>query len=172
MTKANPPGTPRKPSRKRKSLGRKRVPVNYTPGVKSPEAQAAWDAGPKAWMTYVRSKKTVRGRPPGCPDGYRREEAEAMWAECRKKADWIMSELENEGVLSFPDTPEEQMAKTALHKAFEMVLSPIELKSRLSAIRMVLEWTKAKPATKTDLRMNHAEAWLAQVVADHKAGDV
>jgi hypothetical protein len=120
-------------------------------------------------MAYVSSTKTSLGRT-SIPDGMRRPEAEKMWAECSRKADWIMCELEKAGVLpAFGEEPEEQMAKKALHEAFSIAMAPVELKMRLTAIRTVLEWTKAKPATKTDLRLNSAEAWLAEVVADHKA---
>ena len=165
MTK--PTGLPRKT---RKTSKRSRVPVNYVKGVKSPEAQAAWDAGPKAWMDYVRSHKEFPGRRPGVPDGMRRAEADAMWKECSEKATLIMEKLEEAGVLHFEPTPDDQMAKKALHTAFEIAMSPIEMKNRITALRTVLEYTKARPAVKTDLRLNSAEAWLAEVISDHQAG--
>jgi hypothetical protein len=163
------------PKPKKRRYGRKKLKRsgvnNKKYGKLSPEARAIWEQGGKAWMAYVRSKRTVFRT--GVPDGMRREEADAIWVKAREKASWIMDELEKEGVVQFSaDVPEDVMARDALREAFAMAMGPAPhtSKDKLTAIRTVLEWTKAKPATKTDLRLNSAEAWLEQVVKDHNDG--
>ena len=120
----------------------------------------------------------------GIPDGMRREEAEQLWAQARLKAEFLMSEFEKEEMAEFPAASdiekeqalrdgtytEEEMARQTLKEAFVMALSPLTHSTvKMQAMRTILEYTKAKPAQKTDLRLNSAEAWLAEVVADHKA---
>jgi len=102
----------------------------------------------------------------------RAAEADLLCVQANEKADYIMSELEKEGVVAFaPNIPEDQMAKTALREAFVIAMSPLQAQTRLAAIRMVLEFTKSKPAAKTDLTLNSAEAWLKAVVEDHKSSE-
>ena len=64
---------------------------------------------------------------------------------------------------------DEEMAKLALSEVFLMALGPTEQRTKLAALSKVLEFTKAKPASKTDLRINNAEAWLEGVLADHQS---
>lgn len=168
---------------KRKYPKRKTSKRNKT-GVLRPEtserlhkswADPEWRAKTIASFTKAiaegRAKNPERAFRFGVPDGMRRERAMKLWDKARKKANWVMAELEKEGVINFdPDVPEEQMARTALMKAFEYVMSPMaNVQVRHAHIRTILEWTKAKPATKTDLRLNNAEAWLQEVVTDHQA---
>jgi hypothetical protein len=164
----DPPVKVKKRRYGRKKLKRSGV-NNKKYGKLTPEARAIYDQGGKAWMAYVRSKRTVFRT--GVPDGMRREEADAIWAQAREKASYIMDKLEEAGVVAFnPDVPEDVMAREALKGAFAMAMGPAphNSKDKLTAIRTVLEWTKAKPATKTDLRLNSAEAWLSEVVEDYK----
>jgi hypothetical protein len=132
----------------------------------------------------------------GVPDGMRRAEAEKLWAEARVKATRIVDELEKAGVISFntsaelqgsglvdkdtalaheaklraADYTEEEMAKAALKEAVVMALSPLtDAKLKAASVRIVLDWTRAKPTTKADLRLESAEAWLREVLEDHSA---
>lgn len=84
-----------------------------------------------------------------------------------------MSELEKHSIIVFdPSMPEDQMAKAALHESFVMALSPLtQAAVKMAALRTVLEYTKAKPATKTDLTLASAEAWLKAVKEDHSSSE-
>jgi len=107
-----------------------------------------------------------------CPAHMTKAEGERHWRKCYRKAVYLMDELEKEGVVQFSRMiPEDEMARQALLEAFAMSLSDLSAKEKIAAINTVLAYTKAKPAQKTDLRLNNAEAWLAEVVADHKAGN-
>ena len=74
-----------------------------------------------------------------------------------------MNKLEKAGVLIDAD----DMAKEALHEALSIMRMEIAQKDRLAAARLVLDFTKAKPAQKTELTVNKAEEWLAAVTADN-----
>lgn len=166
------------PKKKRKTLGRRKQnwrryynkhKNKYTPeeleaiGWYDPKKRMAWVRAKTAELPYEERTRT------GVPDGMRKAQARKLQARARKKADYLMEKLQEEGVLHFEETSDEQMAKSALHEAFVQAMSPGDRDAKLRAIRTVLEYTKAKPATKTDLRLNNAEAWLQEVVADHKA---
>lgn len=132
----------------------------------NPNASAALKA---KWQDPVfRAKMAIREsghRYPGQADGMTKEETFAVQALVREKVDYIMDTLEMEGILKF--TTDEDMARECLREAFRIALSPGNAQTQMAAIRTVLEFTKAKPATKTDLTLKNHEAWLNAVVADH-----
>jgi hypothetical protein len=99
----------------------------------------------------------------GIPDGMRRLEADLVWAVSAKLARLDMAELKQAGVLDGADAKAEE----ALQAALEVMRSPMKQADRLAAARLVLDFTKAKPASKTDLTINKAEEWLSSVVADN-----
>jgi hypothetical protein len=153
---------------------RKKSPRTSGKGPKNPEASSALKEKWKDPEFRERMRNRPRptwGRIGGVPDGMRHPEASQLWALARKKASYVMSELEKEGIVHFdPNVTDDQMARKALEEAFAMVVSPLgDSKLRHSAMRTVLEWTKAKPATKTQLNINSAEEWLKEVVNDHRA---
>jgi hypothetical protein len=161
---------------------RKKSPRGKGVLVGSPRALAASEALKKKWQDpEFRAKHTAINRAnaskvrlrnrSGVPDGMRAAQAQPLWDLARQKAKYLMSELEKEGVVQFdPNIPEDEMAKAALAEAFTLAMSPMgDTKLRHAAMRTVLEWTRAKPATKTDLRLNSAEAWLKEVIDDHRS---
>jgi len=93
----------------------------------------------------------------GVPDGMRREDAEVIWAEARRKAKIDMANIKKVQ----PDMDER--AEEALLSTLEVMRSPMNQTVQLAAARQVLEWTKAKPATKSEMTVNAAEAWLASI---------
>jgi hypothetical protein len=97
----------------------------------------------------------------GVPDGMRKPEALAKWAEAKESAKQTMAELEKAGLLDGAD----EQAKAALEAAVEVMRSPMDQKIKLAAARLVLDFTKSKPASKTDITVNKAEEWLAAVAA-------
>ena len=125
----------------------------------------------------------------GIPDGMTRAQARSAWAEARVKADKVFNHMVEQGmvqainpedfepvVFKAPDgTPytvlvprsEEAKASLALKEAMVMALSPMgNQQTKHAAIRTVLEWTKAKPASKSEVAVTKAEDWLAAVTAD------
>lgn len=167
---------------KRKQKRRKRSPrpTRYRGRLKRPGTAAAqkllWaDPEWRAAMTKKRQEAAERRKAAGCPgrfgvpDGMRKAEAEKLNALAKESAKQTMSELEKAGVLDDADA----QAKEALETTIEIMRKPGDKKVQLAAARQVLEWTKAKPATKADLTINKAEAWLAAVAEenDHDKGE-
>ena len=108
--------------------------------------------------------KTVDTRRIGVPDGMRKPEAMALWAISRERAKETMTELKKAGVLDDAD----EKAEEALQAALEVMRSPMGQRETLAAARLVLDFTKAKPASKSELTINRAEEWLAQVTRDNE----
>lgn len=127
----------------------------------------------------------------GVPDGMRKAEADALWAKARARAEELhqIMVVNGEAVPIVTETvdveihddagnvvntvpvqvpvSDEAKGSAALREAFVMLMCPVgRHQDRLAAARTVLEYTKPKPATKQDIRLNNAEAWLEQVVQD------
>jgi hypothetical protein len=96
----------------------------------------------------------------GVPDGMRREEAEAIWAEARRRARIDMDNIKK------VDPDIDERAEEAMLSTLEVMRSPMNQQIKLAAARQVLEWTKAKPAAKQEVTVNAAEAWLAKIAED------
>lgn len=102
----------------------------------------------------------------GVPDGMRKAEAEKLWELARQRAKKDIENMKKTGVL---DTSDDR-AEAALQATLEVMHSPMNQQMKLAAARQVLEWTKAKPAAKTDLTVNTAEAWLAEIAKEADGG--
>jgi hypothetical protein len=102
----------------------------------------------------------------GVPDGMRKEEADAKWAEAKESAKQTMAELKKAGVFEGDD----QRAEEALQSAIEVMRSPMKQENRIAAARLVLEYTKSKPASNTNVTVNKAEEWLAAIAEQNDEG--
>jgi hypothetical protein len=89
----------------------------------------------------------------------RKEEAMARRAKARVRADEIVDQLIDYNLLP----KEDERGATVLREACAIALSPGCVKSKLVAARLFLDFTKAKPAMKTELTVNKHEDWLAEV---------
>ena len=165
--------------KKKRKKRRKRSPrpTRYRGRLKRPgtvAAQKALWADPeyRAMMMKKRQEAGARKRAEGfagrfgVPDGMRKAEAEKLRAEAKESVTKTMSELEKAGVLDDADT----QAREALETTLLIMRAPGDKKVQLSAARQVLEWTKAKPAAKSDITVNKAEAWLA-AISEHNDDD-
>jgi len=118
-----------------------------------------WFSRRSAQLRAVECLETKRATRFGIPDGMRRRTADELWAEARRKAKATMTALKDAGALKDAD----DRAEMALEAALEVMHSPLNQQTKLAAARLVLEWTKAKPAAKQEVTVNAAEAWLAQL---------
>lgn len=126
-------------------------------------ADPAWKATQLAKMRAGLAASTGIKTRSGVPDGMRKSQAKVFWKQARFEAALTMNKLEEAGVINPADT----MANEALKEALTIMRMPIAQKDRLSAARLVLDFTKAKPAQKTELTVNKAEEWLAAVTEDN-----
>lgn len=75
-----------------------------------------------------------------------------------------MNKLEDAGVIDDMD----EMAKAALKESIAIMKNGLTAnKEKLVAARLVLDFTKAKPAQKQDITVRSAEDWLEEVVKDN-----
>lgn len=102
----------------------------------------------------------------GVPSGMRRAEAEVEWYFARMYAKEVIRIMKAEGILS-PN--EDEKAEQALTAAIEVLQSPMSQSVKLQAARLILDFTKAKPAAKSEITVQKAEDWLAAVTQDHIA---
>ncbi len=62
--------------------------------------------------------------------------------------------------------PENDLAVEALEFAITVVRTPGMVRDKLAAARMVLDFTKQKPATKSDVTVRKAEDFLTDIAVD------
>ena len=102
------------------------------------------------------------------PDGMRKKTALAKWAVAEQHADRFIQMLKDEGDLPEVVVPETEtaMAEAALREAYVMAVGPGDNKIKTANIRTILEWTKAKPESKSKITVDKAEDWLAAAQAE------
>lgn len=96
----------------------------------------------------------------GIPDGMRREDVAAAWDEARRRARMDMENIKT----VMPNL--DDAASEALENTLTIMRSPMNQDMQLKAARQVLEWTMAKPASKQEMKIDAAEAWLASIADD------
>jgi hypothetical protein len=64
-----------------------------------------------------------------------------------------------------PDT-DEAIAKAVLHEAVKIALGPGHTRTKMAALKVVLDFTKPKPAERRAIRAEGPEGWLRAVLAD------
>jgi len=121
--------------------------------MKTPEGRALR----RQWST--KPKKNA-GRPRGVPDGYNKEQIEPIRTEVREQAKRIVEIMSKEHGI------EDHYAKAALETAVEVMRMPGDNRERVAAARLVLDFTKQKPAAKNELSISKAEDFLASLVED------
>ena len=104
----------------------------------------------KQWSNKPRKNP---GRPKGVPDGYTQETIKPIRENAKKFAEDFVSKKDIKN----------NYAKEALQTAVEVMRTPAADRERLSAARLVLEFTEAKPAAKSEVTLHQAEAWLEEL---------
>ena len=117
----------------------------------------------RKWST--KPKKNA-GRPRGVPDGYRKEQIEPIRAEVKATAKKVVEIMAKEFNI------EDEYAKTALETAVEVMRCPGDNRERVAAARLVLDFTKQKPASKSEVALSKAEDFLASLIEDEDGQSV
>ena len=92
------------------------------------------------------------------PDGMTKQEAVKMWAEAKRKAKITMEIIKNTIPL------DDERAEQALEAALEVMHAEhVHMDTKLKAAKIILEYTKAKPATRQDVTINRVEDWLSEI---------
>jgi hypothetical protein len=129
------------------------------------------------WRAMMMEKRAAAGRVrkekrnfrQGVPDGMRKADAEVYWAYARRQAKRFIQIMEDAELVETVPIPgsEAEMAKAALEEAFVNAIGPrTDAKSKAAFIRIVLDFTKSKPESKSKLTLDKSEEWLDAVAAD------
>lgn len=105
----------------------------------------------------------------GVPDGFarRREGVESFTALAKHEAARIMTYLRKEDLLVEPDN---EIANDALKVAIELSRNPsVPPQLHLAAAKVVLEYTRAKPAQKSEVTLRTAESFLDDIASESLA---
>jgi len=116
----------------------------------------------RLWSTKPRKNG---GRPKGVPDGYRKETIAPIRAQAQKDAKRITE------IMSDKFNIEDEYQKEALQTAVEVMRLVGETRERLAAARLVLDFTKSKPASKSDVSIHKAEDFLASLLIEDEISD-
>jgi hypothetical protein len=112
----------------------------------------------KQWST---KKRKNAGRPQGTPDGYTLEAITPIREQAKRDAERIVAIMSKENEI------DDVYAIEALKAAVEIMREPGQNRDRLTAAIMVLDFTKTKPAAKSEVTIGKAEAFLESLlVAD------
>jgi hypothetical protein len=109
----------------------------------------------REWSTRPRKNG---GRPVGSIDGYTLEALKPIREQSRKDAERIVAIMSEE--YNIDDT----YAIEALKTAVEIMREPAQNRDKLTAARMVLDFTKSKPTTKSEVTIGQAEAFLSSLL--------
>lgn len=109
----------------------------------------------KQWST---KKRKNAGRPKGTPDGYTLEAITPIREQAKKDAERIVAKMTKDNNI------DDEYAIEALKAAVEIMREPGQNRDRLTAARMVLDFTKTKPAAKSEVTIGKAEAFLESLL--------
>jgi|TARA_R110002096_G_scaffold423343_1_gene630381 hypothetical protein len=109
----------------------------------------------KQWST---KKRKNAGRPQGTPDGYTLEAITPIREQAKRDAERIVAIMSKENEI------DDVYAIEALKAAVEIMREPGQNRDRLTAARMVLDFTKTKPAAKSEVTIGKAEAFLESLL--------
>lgn len=158
-----PNGQPRKRKYVAKP-GRAKKPKNLTKsreankGANCPVRQ--WQINnPEAYRAMVERRSKNAGRKVGCYDGMNLEQSKEATAKAKAEAKIIVKAM-----MEKDPTLEEQYAVEAMETVVELMRTPGDKQSRLAAAKTLLEYTKAKPSTKSEVTINKAEAFLEDIL--------
>lgn len=121
----------------------------------------------RARMTEHLNK--IRGSRVGTPDGVRKRDMIKLERKAERKARKFIQMLKDEGEFIVPTT-ETGMAEATLKEAFKLAILPGDKKIKLQAINTVLNFTKAKPESKSKVTIDTAEDWLKAAQEEMKKG--
>ena len=117
----------------------------------------------KEWSNKPRKNA---GRPSGVPDGHTKESIEIQRNQAKKDAKKVLQIMKDNG-----EDFEDIRAEEALEAAVEIMRTEGGARDRLSAARLVLDFTKQKPVTKSDVTVGKAEDFLENLLAEEEQSE-
>jgi hypothetical protein len=148
----------------------------HVPKSRSPRTtemmKRRWAENREGLLAMVRAKA---GRPEGVADGTTKQQIAALRPQAEAKAERIIAAMAQEDEeLQLDDVSlaeaetivddEKAAARRVLKEAITIAIMPGNRATKLTAIRTVLDFTRAKPASTTNTNINAAEAFLEALV--------
>lgn len=113
----------------------------------------------RGFIATMRLRYTNPGRPLGNVDGYNRRTLSLARAAAKEQVKKDMANIKKTVELT-------DMAEEALEGALTVLRAPASQATKLSAAKLILEFTKSKPVAKSEVSVNKAEEWLATLAHD------
>lgn len=111
----------------------------------------------RQWSTKPRKNA---GRPKGVPDGFTKSEIEPIRINAKKEAKKVVN------IMAEKYDIEDDYSREALETAVEVMRVPGETRERLAAARLILDFTKSKPVSKSEVAVAKAEDFLASLLSE------
>ena len=121
--------------------------------MKTPEGRALR----KQWSN--KPKKNA-GRPVGVVDGYTAEQLVPIRDKARKEAERIVAIMTEQFDV-------DDYGKEALKAAVAIMREPAQNRDKLTAARLVLDFTRSKPAASVEVTVGKAESFLSSLLIEH-----
>lgn len=144
------------------------APVEKIPSCSKPNKKrdksiyAATIPGYKEFTAFwhgIRAKYGFVGRKLGHPWGIREKKLSLLQKKASKQVQKDMENIKNKLEL-------DEVAEEALTGALTVLRNPNSQQTKLSAAKLLLEFSKTKPVAKSEVSINAAEAWLASLADD------
>lgn len=103
----------------------------------------------------------------GIPNGMNRAQAETFRRRAKEQAKKDIEIMKQKGIISAEDT----MANDALEEALAVMRGAHSQPIKLSAAKLILEYTKAKPQAKSEVTVKTAEDWLKEILTKDTSDD-
>ena len=153
-------GAPKKP-RAKAAKDDLKYPAKSTPKknhyfsnlMKTPEGRALR----KQWSN---KPKKNSGRPVGVVDGYTAEQLVPIREKARKEAERIVAIMSEQFDV-------DDFGKEALQAAVAIMREPAQNRDKLTAARLVLDFTRSKPAASVEVTVGKAESFLSSLLIEH-----
>lgn len=126
----------------------------FTNLMKTPEGRALR----KQWST---KPKRNAGRPVGVVDGYTAAQLVPIREKARAEADKVVA------IMSEQFDINDEYSKEALRAAVSIMREPAQNRDKLTAARLVLDFTRSKPAASVEVTVGKAESFLSSLLIEH-----
>lgn len=150
------------PTQTKRGPRKRPVPHPSVLARRSAASKKAWETSREKRMAWHKANPGATSRA-GIPDGMRKADAMKAWDEARASAKETIKIMVEKKIIDGDD----EKANEALETCITIMRGPsTHLPLKLTAAKTVLEWTRAKPASKQEVSIQKAEDWLAMVTAD------
>jgi len=116
----------------------------------------------KQWSKKPRKNP---GRPKDTRDGYTLAQITPLREKAKAEARIIVSKIKKDFTL------EDDRAEEALTTAVQIMREPGQNRDKLAAARMILDFTKVKPVSISEVSVGKAEAFLSGLLSEEEEGD-